>query len=137
VPARREVAVVLALAAATLLFALVPGLSWPLSKLGAYEPDGREPEYDTGVNDAALRRAGALVPGDARYFLLTPHVSPLLAGNLKAAAQLYLSPALPVRDPREAGWVLRYGGPGDPPGVRVVATTRLGPGIALLRVRPA
>jgi hypothetical protein len=131
---RREVALLLALAVALLAFLVVPGLSWPVSKLAAYEADGPEPIYDARVDDGALRRAGELVPDGARYFLHTPHVSPLLAGNLKAAAQLYLSPALPVRDPQAASWVLRYGGPGLPAGVRADTRIRLGPGIEVVHV---
>jgi hypothetical protein len=33
----------------------------------------------------------------------------LLQGNLKAAAQLFLAPALPVQDLNRARWVLVYG----------------------------
>jgi hypothetical protein len=133
---RREVALLLALAVALLLLAAVPGLNAPFARLAAYEGDGREPMYDADVDAQAVRRAGELVPDDARYYLDMPHVSPLLAGNVKAAAQLFLSPALPVRDPRAAGWVLHYGGEGFPPGLRPVQTTRLAPGIAVVRVRP-
>jgi hypothetical protein len=138
VPAgRREVALLLALVAVTLLLALVPGLNWPVSRLAAYDGDGREPRYDAHVDAAAVRRAGELVPDGATYYLYTPGASPLLAGNLKAAAQLFLAPALPVRDPRAARWVLRYGGAGLPPGVRAELTTEIAPGIAVLHVHPS
>ena len=134
---RREVALLLALAAAALLLALVPWLNTPVARLAAYDGDGPDPRYDAHVDGAALRRAGDVVPDGDTYFLFTPGASPLLAGNLKAAAQLFLSPALPVTDPRRARWVLRYGGRGLPPGLRVESSTELAPGVAVVRVRPA
>jgi hypothetical protein len=138
VPARRrEVALLLVLAAAPLVLALVPGLRTPVAQLAAYDGDGPDPRYDADVDGAALRRAGEVVPDGDTYFLSTPGASPLLAGNLKAAAQLFLSPALPVTDPRRARWVLRYGGSGLPAGVTAVTGTELAPGIAIVRVRPS
>lgn len=134
---RREVALLLALAAAALLLTLVPGLNEPASRLAAYDGDGPDPQYDAVVDGPALRNAARLVPDDASYYLYTPGATPLLAGNLKAAAQLFLSPALPVRDPRAAGWVLRYGGEGLPPGVRGDRELPVAPGVAVVRVRPA
>ena len=134
---RREVALLLALAVAALLLALVPGLNWPVSKLAAYDGDGPEPRYDADVDAGAIRRAGELVPDGSTYFLYTPNATALLAGNVKAAAQLFLSPALPVRDPRAARWVFRYGGSDLPPGVRAEQTTKIAPGIAVVRVQPS
>ena len=134
---RREVALLLALAAAALLLALVPGLNWPVSQLAAYDGDGPDPRYDAQVDAAAIRRAGELVPDGTTYYLYTPNATALLAGNVKAAAQLFLSPALPVRDPRAARWIFRYGGNDLPPGVRAEVTTELAPGIAVVHVHPS
>jgi hypothetical protein len=134
--ARREVALVLVLVAATALLAVVPGLNTPVSRLAAYEGDGREPLYDANVDAGAIRRAGALLRDDATYLLYAPAATPLLAGNLKAAAQLFLAPALPVRDPAAADWVLSYGAePLLPPGLSARRVARLAPGIALVEVR--
>jgi hypothetical protein len=133
---RREATLLLALAAAATLLALVPGLNTPVSRLAAYDGDGREPLYDANLDGAAIRRAGELLPDGTTYALYAPDARPLLAGNLKAAAQLFLAPALPLHDPRRAEWVLSYGtGRLLPPGLRPLRVHRLGPGVALVRVR--
>ena len=133
---RREVALLLVLAAAAVLLAVVPGLNTPVSRLAAYDGDGREPLYDADVDAAAIRRAGELLPADATYALYAPDARPLLAGNLKAAAQLFLAPALPLHDPRQAEWVLSYGAETPlPPGLRALRVHRLAPEIALVQVR--
>jgi hypothetical protein len=138
VPAgRREVALLLVLVAAALVLALVPWLRTPFAQLAAYDGDGPDPRFDADVDGAALRRAGEVVPEGDTYFLFMPGATPLLAGNVKAAAQLFLLPALPVTDPRRARWVLRYGGGGLPPGLTAGAATELAPGVALVRVRPS
>jgi hypothetical protein len=135
VPARRrEVALLVALAAALCVLALVPGLSTPVSRLAAYDGDGPEPLYDARVDASALRRAGDILPDRTRYYLHTPGASPLLAGNVKAGAQLFLAPALPVRDPREARWVVRYGGSGLPAGVTAEMRVRIAPDVEVVRV---
>jgi hypothetical protein len=133
---RREVALLLVLAVAAVLLALVPGLNTPVSRLAAYDGDGREPLYDANLDAAAIRRAGELLPDDTTYAVYAPGARPLLAGNLKAAAQLFLAPALPLHDPLQAEWVLSYGAGGVvPPGLRPLRVHRLGPGVALVQVR--
>jgi hypothetical protein len=131
---RREVALLVALAAALCLLALVPGLRTPVSRLAAYDGDGPEPQYDAQVDAAALRRAGRVLPDRTRYFLHMPGASPLLAGNVKAGAQLFLAPALPVRDPRAARWIVRYGGSGLPDGVTAETRVRVAPHVEVVRV---
>ncbi len=82
-----------------------------------------------------MRRAGELLPDDARYLLWAPGASSLLLGNLKAATQLVLAPALPVQDPAAAEWVLSYrASPALPPGLRAGEALSVGPGILLFRV---
>jgi hypothetical protein len=138
VVARREVALVLVLVAATALLAVVPGLNIPISRLAAYEGDGPEPLYDAEIDAAAIRRAAALVPDDATYFVHAPREVPLLVGNVKAAAQLFFEPALLVHDPELAGWVVSYrtrGGPLLPGALRPLRIHRLAPWFALVEVR--
>jgi hypothetical protein len=135
--ARREVALVLGLVAVTAFLAVVPGLNTPIARLAAYESDGPEPLYDAPeIDPAAIRRAGRLVPDGATYAVYAPTAHPLLAGNLKAAAQLFFLPALPVYDPVRADWVLSYGGLHLlPAGVRPARVHRLGPELALVESR--
>jgi hypothetical protein len=107
----------------------------PLGRLAGVDADGPDPRWDTPVNGAAVRRAGELLPDDARYFIWAPGATPLLQGNLKAAAQLMVAPAVPVQDPRAAQWVLSYrASPALPPGVGASEISRLDQGIFLVRV---
>jgi hypothetical protein len=133
---RREIVLLAAVGVATLLLAVVPWVSTPLSRVANYDGDGPDPLYDAAVDAGAIRRAGRLLPDDTTYFLHAPSARPLLAGNLKAAGQLFLAPALPVRDPRNARWVLSYG-PGRllPPGVQAEHVYRLGGDVALVEIR--
>ena len=107
----------------------------PLGRLANVDGDGPDPRWDTPVDGAALRRAGALLRDDARYLLWAPNASPLLQGNLKAAAQLMLAPALPVQDPAAAEWVLSYrASPALPTDFASDARVTLARGIFLARV---
>ena len=96
--------VAVALAAAALV---VPG---PWQRLANVDGDTRAPQYDVPLDDEALRRAGEVVPDDARYYVDVRSRDPLLRGNAKAATQLYLAPALPVVDEKRAGWRLLFAG---------------------------
>jgi hypothetical protein len=105
---RAVVLVACALVAA--LFAVVPGPGRsPLGRLVNPHADGPGPRFDTPVDGGGLRRAGEALPDETTYFLYAPGASPLLQGNLKAAAQLFLAPALPVQTPAAAHWVVAYG----------------------------
>jgi hypothetical protein len=89
------------LAAAALLVA------GPAHRLANVDGDGRAPLYDRPLDDSSLRRAGELVPDDATYYVDASGADPLWQGNLKAAAQLYLAPALPILDRDRAQWIVR------------------------------
>jgi hypothetical protein len=105
--ARAGVLVVCALA--VVLLALVPRpTDSPLGRLANFEGDGPDPRFDSPLDARALRRAGRLVPDDETYLAAAPGADPLLQGNLKAAAQLYLTPSLPVQSLETAQWVLAY-----------------------------
>jgi hypothetical protein len=56
---------------------------------------------------------------------------PLEHGNLKAAAQLFFAPALPVQDPAAAGWLLTYREKAVVPPGRVRRRIQLTPRMAL------
>lgn len=102
-------ALIAACAVAVLLLVLVPRPSdSPLGRLANVEGDGPDPRFDVPLDAAAMRRAGRMVPDDEPYLAAAPGADPLLQGNLKAAAQLYLAPSLPVQDLNRAQWVLAY-----------------------------
>ena len=102
-------ALLAACAVVALLLALVPRPSAsPLGRLANVEGDGPDPRFDAPLDADALRRAGRLVPDDETYIAVAPGADPLLQGNLKAAAQLYLAPSLPVQSLERAQWALAY-----------------------------
>jgi hypothetical protein len=124
-----------ALVAATAVAFLLPGVGGALRRLAKVDGDGPDPRYDIAIDPAAIRRAARILPNDARYFVAVGGHDPLEHGNLKAAAQLFFSPALPVQDPAAAGWLLSYH---EEPAVsagpvrRVIPLTR---GMALVELR--
>jgi hypothetical protein len=85
-------------AIAVLAAAAVPWSDGPFRRLAGGEGDGPEPTFDVPLDPTPLQRAGVRLPDDARYETSAPDESPLVQGNLKAAAQLYLSRQLPVHD---------------------------------------
>jgi hypothetical protein len=126
-----------AVLAAAGVVAATPGLRSPVARLANYHADPRGPQYDVPVDDAALRRAGALLPNSASttYFVAAPPSEPVLYGNVHASLRLYSLPALPVRRPAAADWILAYGtAPPVPLGRVRLHTYRLGPGIVLVEV---
>jgi len=133
---KRRLASVSAVALLAVGGLLVPSpANSPLGRLANVDRDGPDPLWDTPVDGAAVRRAGELLPDDARYLLWAPGASPLLQGNLKAATQLMLAPALPVQDPAAAQWVLSYrASPALPPGLRAGEPLSVGRGVFLVRL---
>lgn len=104
--ARRALAILATLALAGALLATGPG-----QRLANTDGDGRAPLYDRPLDDDSLRRAAETVPDDASYYVDVRAEDAVLIGNLKAATQLYLAPALPVLDFRRADWfVVRVAG---------------------------
>jgi hypothetical protein len=117
----------------------LPGrLSSPARRVANADADARGPIYNIAVDDDAMRRAGELVPDDARYALWWSASSPQYEHDLLGAALLYFTPALPVRDARDADWVLSYlADPRLPEGVRALASVELADGVELIRVEPS
>lgn len=87
-----------AVTVAVLAAAAVPWSDGPLRRLAGGEGDGPEPTFDVPLDPTPLQRAGTALPEDTRYVTSAPDESPLVQGNLKAAAQVYLSRQLPVHD---------------------------------------
>lgn len=129
---RARFALLAACACVAGVLALVPDPERaPLGRVASIDGDGPDPLYDAPLDGEAIRRAGEIVPGGATYAVFAPGASPLVQGNLKAAAQLFLAPALPVQDQTEADWLLVYG-----TGIRIPGGARLqplGPNLALVR----
>jgi hypothetical protein len=102
-------ALLAACALVVVLLSLVPAPSdSPFGRLANVDGDGPDPRYDAPLDAAAVRRAGERVPDDENYAVFVRGADPLLQGNLKAAAQLFLAPSLPVQDLNRAQWVLVY-----------------------------
>lgn len=97
-----------AAAAVVLGSAVIPGPPGePARRLLNVDADGRDPRWDRPLDGTSVRRAGSIVPDDSTYLLDVRGADPVLQGNLKAAAQLFLAPALPVQSEANADWVLR------------------------------
>ena len=128
----------LTLALATAALAALPEpLSGPIRRVAEYDAAGPDPLWDADVDGAAIRRAGRLLPDDTTYYVHASRADPVLFGNLKAAGQLFLFPALPVRGVEQARWVLSYRAARLlPTGVRARRVFRLGDRIFLVRVAP-
>lgn len=125
---------VLGLAVATAAVAALPGpLGAPVRRLAAYHADGPDPLWDVPLDGRALRRAGTILPDRTTYVLYAPDARPLLLGNLKAATQLFFTPALPVHGYTQARWVLSYRTqPIVPPGVSPARVIRVGLNVYLV-----
>jgi hypothetical protein len=72
--------------------------------------DGFYPRWDSALDGSQVAAAAERVQDRDTYFVDAAEQDPVLQGNLKAAAQLYLAPARPVRSPDRADWILRYVG---------------------------
>jgi hypothetical protein len=89
-----------------LALALVPWSANPFYRLAGREGDGRDPTFDVSLDPAPLRTAR--FPDGLPYVTEALGAGPLAQGNLKAAAQLYLAPQLPVLDRRRAEVRVQY-----------------------------
>jgi hypothetical protein len=98
----------LAVAAGVVLAVLVAATPGPGRRLAEIPGDGPDPRYDVPLPKQAIRETGRGLTKDDTYALQTPGATPLVAGNLKAAGQLFFAPALPVLDVRRADWVIVY-----------------------------
>ena len=97
-----------AVAAGVVLAGVVAALPGPGRRLAEIPGDGYDPVYDVSLPAGRIREIGRQLPDDTTYILRAPGATPLVAGNLKAAGQLFFAPALPVQDERLARWEVVY-----------------------------
>lgn len=95
-------------AAAVFALALVPWADSPLRRLAGGEGDGPDPRFDVPLDASAVRETS--LPTGTTYFVSAPERSPLVQGNAKAAAQLYLAAGLPVQEASRARFAIRIEG---------------------------
>ena len=100
--------------------------------------DGADPVYThvgyrrrAHVNTAAIRRAGALIPNHAIYYVSTGVVDHS-SENVPLAARLFFLPAVPAQRQQDAQWILSYRMRTRPPSRRVY---HLDSDLQLFRVR--
>jgi hypothetical protein len=138
------------LAVVVLIFALVASSltvsEWLLARFPEYAPVVRRlPHYagQSGDPDPAhfshridanlVRRAGDLVPDDALYYVNSPGP---FAESLDRLARLYFLPALAVRHPSDADWILSFRRRSLPRGVAELESITLSQDLSLSRVAP-
>lgn len=97
-----------------------------------------QPARTVGLSDPRLfLTAERLLPVDATFAVVTGRRAaiddPLVLRWVRRFARYRLLPRRLVNDPREADWVLSYGGR-LPAGVRVSRVVRVSPGVALIEV---
>jgi hypothetical protein len=108
------------------------GIRW-LTRHHTSSPD---PSWDIPVDGSAFRRAAVFVDAGSTYYLWYPAAQTQYSHDLLGAGLLFLTPALPVREPSDADWVVSYRTrtlvpPGFPAGRRI----RLANGIYLVHRR--
>ena len=97
-----------------------------------------QPARTVGLSDLRLfLTAERVLPKNATFFVVTgPRAAikdPLVLRWVRRFARYRLLPRRLVADPREAGWILSYGGR-LPAGLRAYRVIRIGPGVALYEV---
>jgi hypothetical protein len=136
-----RVRVVAACAGAALvaILAVLPHVHGWASTRAAYHAGLADPLYDVPVDHDSLHRAGAILSREGgRYYVYVPRGHPVLLGNLRGAIRLWATPALEVSYPQdEPRWIFSYRTKRlVPPGLRVLHTYPVGPGISLVEVAP-
>lgn len=107
-----------------------------LRRLPRYEGQRGDPDLGrlgTQIDAAAIRRAAELVPDDALYYV---HAPERFAEGIHRVAQLNFLPAVAVRRPTDADWVLVFRSPSLPQGVAELESFALSRDLSLLRVAP-
>lgn len=95
-------------AAGVLALGLAPWQGSPLRRLAGGEGDGPQPRFDVPLDAQELERAE--LPRGTTYFVSAQESPPLVQGNAKAAAQLYLAAGLPVVAVTDAAFLVRVDG---------------------------
>jgi hypothetical protein len=117
------------------LVALAPRIATKrLRALVTAHASSADPAWNIPVDGGAFRRAAAVVRPGSTYYLSYPPSQLQYAHDLLGAGLLFLTPALPVRYPPDADWIIAYKtAPTAPPGSRAVKTIRFADGMYLVR----
>jgi hypothetical protein len=118
------------------VLARFPEYASVLRRLPRYEGQSGDPDrahFSSRVDVDAVRRAAKLVPDDALYYVQSPEP---LAESLERVARLYFLPAVAVRDPADANWILSFRLRSLPRGVAKLESITLSQDLSLFRVAP-
>jgi hypothetical protein len=118
------------------VLARLPEYQSLLRRLPPYEAQSGDPDrahYSARVDAGAVRRAADLVQDDALYYVQSPEP---FAESLERVARLYFLPALAVRHPTEANWILSFRSRSLPRGVAELESITLSQDLTLYRVAP-
>jgi hypothetical protein len=142
----RIVVVAVVVSILTLVASSVTVSEWVLARFPEYASvfrrlpryEGQSGDPDLGLLSAridagAVRRAAKLVPDDALYYVQSPE--PFTDG-LERVARLYFLPAVAVRHPSDADWILSFRSRSLPRGVAKLESIRLSRDLSLSRVAP-
>ena len=107
-----------------------------LRRLPPYEGQSSDPDsahLSARIDLGAVRRAAKLVPDDALYYVQSPE---RFEEDIERVARLYFLPAVAVRHPPDAGWILSFRSRSLPRGVRRLESIALSQDLILARVAP-
>jgi hypothetical protein len=105
-----------------------------LRLLPRYEAEQGTPDLGrlgAQIDVAEIRRAADIVPDDALYYV---HAPERFAEDVRRVAQFYFLPAVAVRHPTGADWVLAFRSPSLPQGLTERESIALSPDLSLIRV---
>jgi hypothetical protein len=123
--------------AAVVIASQLPHLKSPIDRLIKVHAEAGTPSYLPPIDDAPFRVAGRIIPDDSRttFIVEAPTAYHL---DFTGASYLYLLPAIPTTDPRNAEWILAYrAAPEVPAASRVLRRYRIDANTTLLHVAPS
>jgi hypothetical protein len=118
------------------VLARFPEYASVLRRLPRYDGQSGDPDpahLSLRIDVDVVRRAAKLVPDDAPYYVQAPEP---FAEDLERLARLYFLPAVAVRRPSDANWILSFRAPSLPRGVKELQSIRLSRELSLSRVAP-
>ena len=136
--------VLLGLVVAVVALRVVPALDWVADEFQRTRGLTRlerelAPARAVDIDPRPIEAAAALIPPDATFAILVgsdyEFTFPGTARALPSWASYRLLPRRPVADPLTAEWVISYGEPLGPHGLRPDESFDLGLGVTLARVR--
>jgi hypothetical protein len=105
-----------------------------LRRLPHYEGQSGDPDpahLSVRIDVDVVRRAAKLVPNDALYYLHSPEP---FAEDLERLARLFFLPAVAVRHPSDANWILSFRSRSLPRGVTELQSVTLSRDLSLSRI---